>query len=119
MSDSPVRVPIISDIADVGNKVIDNTIGKVVPKEWTDLLIEQPLDFAQGGGWGKLSKKLAAKPGDPPALPEIPTAANSQPALQEAAAGQRRAKGRASTILNNGTGSSSSVGSARRTLLGS
>lgn len=107
--------PVIK-LPNIGRDIVQS----ITPDSWdpyTDVLTEAPGDF--GGAFRDLSKLGAAKPGDPPALPEVPTAENSQKALQEASAGQRRARGRASTILNNGTGSSNSVTSSRRTLLGS
>lgn len=109
--------PIIK-LPNIGRDIVQS----ITPDSWdpyTDVLplTEAPGD--PGGAFRNLSKLGAAKPGDPPALPEIPTAENSQGQMQAAAAGQRRAKGRASTILSSGTGSSSNVTSSRRTLLGS
>ena len=106
--------PVIK-LPNIGRDIIQG----ITPDSWdpyTDILTEAPGD--PGGAFRDASKLGAAKPGDPPALPEVPTAENSQGQMQAAAAQQRKAKGRASTILST-SGSSSGVGSARRTLLGS
>lgn len=57
----------------------------------------------------------APKMEDPPALATKDTA---QPAMTEAEAEQRRARGRASTILTGGRGLTGPATTARRTLLG-
>jgi len=85
--------------------------------KYTDILTEGAGD--PGGAFRAAAKAAAPNPGNPPALTDTPTPGNSAAALSEAEAEQRRAQGRASTILTSGSGVGSAPLTAKQTLLGS
>lgn len=73
--------------------------------------------MARGFSTGVSVRRPAATPPPPPPSPNDPA---TNQALDQASAAERKAKGRASTVLTGGTGlEDSPVMIARRTLLGS